>query len=127
MPSIQCRDLIQSQTLGYSDNGGVDDPKREISIGVHKLGHSGKTSFLEFGDVKTVAAEGSEEGSFCMRPDSRLQKVTDFSQHRAGHKQWSLGLPEQFHTCLVCMILSIARCEEHSLIAQQHVSGQVRR
>lgn len=96
MPSIQCRDLIQSQTLGYSDNGGVDDPKREISIGVHKLGHSGKTSFLEFGDVKTVAAEGSEEGSFCMRPDSRLQKVTDFSSTGLGTSSGPLACRSSF-------------------------------
>lgn len=82
---------------------------------------------FQLSDVEAVATERLEEGGLRLRSYPRLKEIPDLAQYRGWHQQRSLGVAQQLYARPVRLIFDVARSQEDSGIAQQHVSCRVRR
>jgi hypothetical protein len=95
MPVIYCRDFGQSEALGDSNHGSVNDAQRKIKIGVHQLGHAGDVVVFQFSNAEAIAAERFKEGHFRPWSHSGLEEVADLAHHWRGHQERPLSLAQQ--------------------------------
>jgi hypothetical protein len=119
--------FCELQAFRDGDRGGIDDAERKIDVGLDQPGHALDILVIYFSDVEAVAAERLQESDLGLRSDSGLKQVSDFSQYRRRHQQRSLSLAQQLQAGMMGVIFDVTRGQQDSGVAQQHVSGRVRR
>jgi len=82
MPVIDRRHLGQVETLGHGNDSGIDYAERKVQVRLHEFGHALDVPAFQSGDMEAVTAERPEECHLCLRPDTGLQEVPHFPQHR---------------------------------------------
>jgi hypothetical protein len=124
---VQRGDFSELQAFRDGDHGGINDAERKIDVSLDKPGHALDVLVPYFSDVEAVAAERLQESDLGLRSYSGLKQVSDFSQYRRRHQQGSLGLAQQLQAGMMGVVFDVTCGQQDSGVAQQHVSGRVRR
>lgn len=78
VPAIRRQNLSRREPLGYRDDRGVDEAKREITVGVNEIGDSREVFVVELFDDELAIRDRANERFLGGCPDPSLKEVADF-------------------------------------------------
>ncbi len=115
--------MVRREALSDRDHRGVSGAKREISVGLHEVGHAVEVGGGQRDEGEDVVPDRAQEPGLSLRAALAFEQVAHLGQDRGGHQQGAWGIIEQGHAAGVMAVLPVGHGHQRPGVPDDHSAG----